>query len=338
MELIQRALRVNSAFIVVLLVYVFIAYGVAAYFGLPLTLSLYSKMIAITTVALAGVAIPLVPLYWLLRYRPKKPTSFLAEKIGTARMGERLAIALPMIVLYPVFMSAFTSIKGGVGHIIPFYADNALAGIDQFVFPLSLFAFVQSPEIIAALDWLYLMWFPVNFAVFMIAAFSLDISRRTQYQLAFMLSWAILGSFGALVFASGGPFLFPGQRFANLISFLQKTSETAPLLAIREQAYLSRSYTSGALLIGSGISAFPSMHVALILLSTFYIWALNRVAGVAMAIYCFLIFIGSVMLGWHYSVDGYAAMIGTASIWWLSGRIANGRCWMLPFMTHTATG
>jgi hypothetical protein len=34
-----------------------------------------------------------------------------------------------------------------------------------------------------------------------------------------------------------------------------------------------------------------------------------------------MILVGSVHLGWHYAIDGYAAIIGTWAIWWIVGRL-----------------
>jgi hypothetical protein len=30
---------------------------------------------------------------------------------------------------------------------------------------------------------------------------------------------------------------------------------------------------------------------------------------------------GSVALGWHYAVDGYASIVGMAALWWVAERI-----------------
>ena len=46
-------------------------------------------------------------------------------------------------------------------------------------------------------------------------------------------------------------------------------------------------------------------------------------SGYLTLIYLFFIQIGSVHLGWHYAVDGYASMILTWLLWRLSGWIVN---------------
>lgn len=40
-----------------------------------------------------------------------------------------------------------------------------------------------------------------------------------------------------------------------------------------------------------------------------------------MTLFAILIFAGSVHLGWHYAVDGYASALSTAAIWIGVGRL-----------------
>jgi membrane-associated phospholipid phosphatase len=51
-------------------------------------------------------------------------------------------------------------------------------------------------------------------------------------------------------------------------------------------------------------------------------WQLSRKAGVVFAVYCAIILVGSVHLGWHYAVDGYAGLALAAVCWWASGHFA----------------
>ena len=78
------------------------------------------------------------------------------------------------------------------------------------------------------------------------------------------------------------------------------------------------SLASGRPGIVAGISALPSIHVAISL--WIYLAARTlapRAAPYALAYFGF-IWIGSVQLGWHYAADGLAGALGMLAIWKLS--------------------
>lgn len=72
----------------------------------------------------------------------------------------------------------------------------------------------------------------------------------------------------------------------------------------------------------TGISAFPSLHVAIPVLYCCVAIATGRrwLIGLA-ATFAVVIFLATIHLGWHYAIDGYAAALGTRLIWWLTGRV-----------------
>jgi hypothetical protein len=89
--------------------------------------------------------------------------------------------------------------------------------------------------------------------------------------------------------------------------------------------YLWGRYSSGNISIGAGISAMPSLHVAGALWLVLIIRrAAPRLATLA---WCYLatIYVGSVLLGWHYATDGLAGMAGTMWLWFLSKKIIGWR-------------
>jgi len=63
------------------------------------------------------------------------------------------------------------------------------------------------------------------------------------------------------------------------------------------------------------------MHVAGATLFALLGWRTNRFLGIALSVNVGLILIATVFLGWHYAVDGYAAIVGTVAIWWIVGAI-----------------
>ena len=81
------------------------------------------------------------------------------------------------------------------------------------------------------------------------------------------------------------------------------------------QAYLWTLNTIGQTGLGSGISAFPSVHVALATLNALFAREYSRRLGIVAFAYAALIEVSSVYLGWHYAIDGYAAAIATVLIY-----------------------
>jgi hypothetical protein len=82
-----------------------------------------------------------------------------------------------------------------------------------------------------------------------------------------------------------------------------------------------RMYSSFALRqpgLVSGISAVPSVHVAI---SVWIFLAARTMArplsGYAL-LYAVLIAMGSVQLGWHYVTDGFVGVVGAVGIWVVS--------------------
>jgi membrane-associated phospholipid phosphatase len=65
----------------------------------------------------------------------------------------------------------------------------------------------------------------------------------------------------------------------------------------------------------AGISAMPSIHLAMATLFAFLAFEVRKWLGWLFVGYAAIILIGSVILGWHYAVDGYAGIILASLIW-----------------------
>ncbi|MEK6215814.1 MAG: phosphatase PAP2 family protein, partial [Boseongicola sp.] len=146
-----------------------------------------------------------------------------------------------------------------------------------------------------------------------------DHKPSAAFLIAFALTFAIGGNAMAMAFSSAGPVYFErlglGDDFVPLMSHLQALSEVSPVWALQVQEDLWAGYMNDGVL--AGISAMPSMHVATSVLMALYAGTHARWAGWAMAVFALLIMLGSVQLGWHYAVDGYAG----ALIAWIAWRI-----------------
>ena len=86
--------------------------------------------------------------------------------------------------------------------------------------------------------------------------------------------------------------------------------------------YLWTFYQERSVGVGSGISAFPSLHVAIAMLNALFVHELFGRLGrfLAWSYLAFTMF-GSVYLGWHYAVDGYASIVLVIIIYWLGRKL-----------------
>jgi membrane-associated phospholipid phosphatase len=104
------------------------------------------------------------------------------------------------------------------------------------------------------------------------------------------------------------------------MSYLHDASQSYSVWALTEQDILWQMYSAHDVSLAAGVSAMPSMHVAIATLFTLVCWRTKRWLGIVMSLYAVIIMVGSVHLAWHYAVDGYFGAAGMLAIWWCVGR------------------
>jgi hypothetical protein len=143
--------------------------------------------------------------------------------------------------------------------------------------------------------------------------------RESQILLALTATWILLGTVTATLVSSAGPpyymALTDHDLYGDLFGRLSVARNGGPVMALDVQRSLWWVYTHHEIISGTGISAFPSMHVAVPSILTFSTWARSRALSAAFGTYTAVILVGSVALGWHYAVDGYFSIVGTGIIW-----------------------
>jgi PAP2 superfamily len=157
---------------------------------------------------------------------------------------------------------------------------------------------------------------------------------RMQFFLSLVLLWALLGNLTATAFSSAGPCYYGRvtglpDPFAPLMDYLRGANEVASVTALLIQDHLWQTYVDPSAGMWFGISAMPSLHVAVVFCYALLGFAINRRLGLALGLFTAIMLIGSVHLGWHYAIDGYAGILGTYVIWrgvgWFLGRPAIAR-------------
>ena len=269
--------------------------------------------------------------YVMIWIRPKALTLYLAQAAIRFLTARRIFTALPVLLLFPFFGSAFAYFRILLPNIQPWHWDVRLAEIDRALHggmnPWEiLHPLLSNPYITAAINGVYHLWFLLMFGMFLWQSGSLTRPHtRMQFFLTFILIWAILGNFLAIVLSSAGPVYYARvtgleSPFQPLMDYLHAANQVVPVMALDVQEQLWSSYVKNGLATLGGITAMPSMHIATSLSFALVGYAHNRKLGHLLMLFTFIVQIGSVHLGWHYAIDGYVAAIGTLVIWWCVGR------------------
>jgi hypothetical protein len=235
-----------------------------------------------------------------------------------ARRGIGLILILGVLIMSA---TAFTAFKHEFSNWVTFFADEPLANLDEALHgiePWRLAHAVMPPSLEPVLYSLYLhLWFVQLLGMIVLASFLDDERKRIGYLFAFAVTVIFLGTAVRLGGSSAGPIFYDrmdgGTRFADLILALQQSSGGQGVLKVAE--YLYSSYSHDRTTLGTGISAMPSLHVAIAVLNAFFVHSLSRFWGRLAWGYATAIMFGSVYFGWHYALDGYVSILFVSLFW-----------------------
>lgn len=247
--------------------------------------------------------------------------------ITTHRVGSAVLVAL---FVAPIQIT-FQSLKQSMGPVLGFWWDRPLSGIDKLIHfgpAWRLFEPFMTQPLVRALDMLYMMWFPLLVIFTAWCCWTTRRALRERAILAWLLLWIGGGTIGAWVFSSGGPVYYAaivGQPEPAYLELVEKLDTLGIEIARRNhQAVwnLSQEDRWGPF---AGISAMPSMHVAVVALYAMVAWRRWIPAGIAVWIFVLLTQAGSVVLAWHYAIDGYVGILLAWTSWVLAGRWVGSR-------------
>jgi hypothetical protein len=252
-----------------------------------------------------------------------------AEFRGGNLSFERLVSVLLATGAILILLRTYASWKPLITTVAPFHLDPALMRLDQAIHlghhPWRLLQPVFGhPAVTLPLDLLYAFWHPVNCAFVIWLAWSGRRFLRARALMTYALAWILLGTVGATFLSSAGPCYYalvvPGDDpYGPLLGYLHGIPASHGVIAVTIQENLWAYYSGGSVLPVNGISAMPSVHVAAAVLFALVGWQVGRAIGIAFTIYALVILTGSVHLGWHYAVDGYASAAAVLLLWVASG-------------------
>ena len=205
------ALRENRALILIIALYAVAALVLT--WQLNLVHDAATLLTGLGTSELTGplFALCAYAIYVMLVIRPPQLTRFLITSVRQYMTRTRMLHALPIFVLFPVFVSSFTIFKAALPLIRPYAWDSRLAQWDLTLHGGThpwewLQLLVGHPAFTAFINFSYHLWFFVMIAMFCWLALTMDRPKlRAQFLLSFLISWILLGTVAATLFSSVGP-------------------------------------------------------------------------------------------------------------------------------------
>ncbi len=191
-------------------------------------------------------------------------------------------------------------------------------GVSPSILVTQLF---EGTFLVAVFDRWYSWWIP---SVILTMSFFSAFTEERQRS-AFMLACVLLWMAGAWLYMSlpalGPIYVFP-QPWTNI-------HDAMPLAqgghrALWENYQIMLAGRTGQIFEFNptrGIAAMPSLHVAAHGLFALWSWRFARPLFVPLLLATLLTFIGSVLTGWHYAVDGYVGLLMAygcyrLALWW----------------------
>ena len=236
-----------------------------------------------------------------------RPDSPLAEagRLLVAYRGT-IAFQFGLILLVGTAMMVFTWIKSLLNLHVVFWADPMLARVDHALFlghdPWRFVGWLAFPQVghIYHRAWFFLM-----IAMLLVSAAARPSPNKSAVMFSYFALWLVVGPLIHIALPAAGPIFFERMGYGSQFSGLSPDAET-----VQVAQTLWAVYTSHGLIVGSGISAMPSLHIASVTWMAIAAWKLAPRLAAPVTAFAVLIFALSIGLGWHYAADG---IVGAAS-------------------------
>ncbi|HYC21322.1 MAG TPA: phosphatase PAP2 family protein [Candidatus Bathyarchaeia archaeon] len=304
--------------------YVLIAYVVSGWIGQPVAWLVRGMVHQATKIALLAY-LPLLLAYVCKEALHLRRAGRLADFLFSRRFHVEFLVA---IVAVHVTVMMYSNLKQFIPVANERLYDSQLWRIDAWLH-LGIAPAYALTELAGTHGWLhtldraYVLFFLAQ--LFVPLGFLLS-SRlrplRGRFFFAYCLIW-MLGGAIAMLWPTLGPVYYRPNQFvwlddAPVARMLQgMLMEDYSAFRSAPATYVVKSYY--------GIAAMPSLHVGLIALFALASWRV-RWMSICLWLLTLVTFVGSMALGWHYAVDGYAGVL----VAWIAWRIASRAVAVLP--------
>lgn len=263
--------------------------------------------------------------------RPASPLRYLARYTSNPAFVIELVGGLPMLAAMVLYIPIFSSVKTAFPALLNYSWDPTLIAADRMIFGTDAWRVLQPvfgfPIVTSALSFAYHIWIVLIYGGGAFFCFFVrDRELRAQYFITRFLSWIVMGMILASAFASVGPcFVGPitgNHHFDDQMAYLRMANTHYPVLVLPVQDQLLAWFRAGDQNLGGGISAMPSLHVGITVMTMLGARRISRRAGNLLLGFLLVIMVGSVHLGYHYALDGLVAIPATIALWLIAGALA----------------
>ena len=267
----------------------------------------------------------------LARDRPQSPIAHIRKEYTGRLTDPRTIASLPAFVLIVFMMPLFSAMKSMISLFNAYSWDTTFIAWDRFLFfGNDAWEVMQPvlgyPIVTATLAFFYHLWILIPYVgTIFVLFYRVMRPVARQYLLSFFMSWALIGGLMATLLASVGPcFMEPllgDPTFVDQMAYLNAANEQFPIMTLRVQALLVEWYQTSENGLGAGITAMPSMHVAIALLFWLAVRKVSPLFNRLLLAFFVMTWVSSVHLAYHYAVDGLVSVIAVIVIWKFAGAV-----------------
>ena len=219
-----------------------------------------------------------------------------------------------MAIMSVLWVHIYGWLKVAVPALNPRLYDQFFWNLDRTLFfnlsPNIFFVQLFShPLAMRVVDWTYANVFGASLVIGGAFFFSHpDPKTRAGFLNANSTMW-IVGAWLYVAFPAFDPcYRFP-EIWLPLSQYLPQTQFLQRLLMTNYQNFTHLAQRPAPVSLLFGLSAFPSLHTAYVFLVFLWMRGLSRAGRLFFAVFTVIIFVGSMVTGWHYLVDALAGLL-----------------------------